>query len=99
MVAWSGKEAERAYKCFMRMYRRSFLAFVEEMTVESVFCGVKAGIVWEAFNQNGPGTIGDIVEATGLRRELVYGALGWLGREDKISVERHGRAIVFSLRL
>jgi len=69
---------------------------MEEMTVESVF-GVKAGIVWEALNQNGPSTIGDIVEATGLRRELVYGALGWLSREDKISVERRGRAIVFSL--
>jgi len=36
---------------------------MEEMTVESVF-GVKAGIVWEALNQNGPSTIGDIVEAT-----------------------------------
>ena len=71
---------------------------MEEMTVESVF-GVKAGIVWEALNQNVPSTIGDIVEATGLRRELVYGALGWLSREDKISVERRGRAIVFSLRL
>jgi hypothetical protein len=69
---------------------------MEEMTVESIF-GVKAGIVWEALNQNGPSTIGDIVKATGLRRELVYGALGWLSREDKISVERRGRAIVFSL--
>jgi len=70
---------------------------MEEMTVESVF-GAKAGIVWEALNKNGPSTIGDIVEATSLRRELVYGALGWLGRENKISVERRGRAIVFSLR-
>jgi hypothetical protein len=70
---------------------------MEEMTVESVF-GVKAGIVWESLNQNGPSTIGDIVEATSLRRELVYGALGWLGRENKIAVERRGRAMVFSLR-
>jgi hypothetical protein len=70
---------------------------MEEMTVESVF-GVKAGIVWEALNQNSPSTIGDIVEATGLRRELFYGASGWLSREDKISVERRERAIVFSLR-
>jgi hypothetical protein len=70
---------------------------MEEMTVESVF-GMKAGIVWEALNQNGPSSIGDIVEATSLRRELVNGALGWLGREGKISVERRGRAIVFSLR-
>jgi len=70
---------------------------MEEITVESVF-GVKAGIVWEALNQNGPSTIGDIVQATSLRREEVYGALGWLGRENKIAAERRGRAIVFSLR-
>ena len=68
-----------------------------EMTIESVF-GVKAGIVWGALNQNGPSTIGDIVQARSLRREEVYGALGWLGRENKITVERNGRALVFSLR-
>jgi DNA-binding GntR family transcriptional regulator len=56
------------------------------------------GIVWEALNQNGPITIGDIVKATGLSRQEVYGALGWLGRENKIAVERRRRAIVFSLR-
>jgi hypothetical protein len=54
--------------------------------------------IWKALNQNGPSTIGDIVKATGLRRELVYGALGWLGRENKIVVERRGQAMVFSLR-
>lgn len=70
---------------------------MEEPTVESVF-GVNAGIAWEALNQNGPSTIDNIVKATGLRRELVYGALGWLGRENKIIVERRGRAMVFSLR-
>jgi hypothetical protein len=70
---------------------------MEEMTIESVF-GAKAGIVWEALNKNGPSNIGDIAKATGMRRELIYGALGWLGRENKISVERRKRAIVFSLR-
>jgi hypothetical protein len=68
-----------------------------EIAVESIF-GMKAGVVWEALNKNGPSNIGDIVKATGLRRELVYGALGWLGREGKISVERRGKAIIFSLR-
>ena len=68
-----------------------------EITVESIF-GMKAGIVWEALNKNGPSNIDNIVKATGMRRELVYGGLGWLGREGKISVERQGRAIVFSLR-
>ena len=68
-----------------------------EPNVELIF-GVNAGVVWESLNQNGPSTIDNIVKATGLRRELVYGALGWLGRENKIVVERRGRAIVFSLK-
>jgi hypothetical protein len=68
-----------------------------EPTIESIF-GTKAGIVWEFLNNNGPSNIDNIVKATGLRRELVYAALGWLGRENKIVVERRGRAMVFSLQ-
>ena len=68
-----------------------------ETTVESIF-GTKAGIVWKALNQNGPSNIGDLVKTTSMSREEVYAALGWLGREDKILVERRGRAMVFSLR-
>ena len=60
---------------------------MKELTVEAVF-GVDAGIVWEALNKNGPSIIGDIVKATGFRRELVYGALGWLGRENKEVLSR-----------
>ena len=59
---------------------------------------MNAGVVWESLNQYGPSTIDNIVKATGLRRELVYAALGWLGREDKIVMEIRGRAMVFSLR-
>ena len=73
-----------------------FLCIMTETTVELAF-GVKAGIVWEALNKNGPSSIDNIVKATSLRRELVYGALGWLARENKIVVERRGRAMVFSL--
>jgi hypothetical protein len=68
-----------------------------ETTVESLF-GEKAGLVWEALDQNGPSTIGDIMKVTTLRREEVYGALGWLGRENKIAVEMRGRAKIFSLQ-
>src|SRR5512139_384811 len=76
--------------------RRQVCNDMKEPTVEAVF-GVDAGIVWEFLNNNGPSNIGDIAKATGLRRELVYAALGWLGRENKIVVERRGRAMVFSL--
>ena len=73
-----------------------------ETMVESIF-GVNAGIVWKALNQSGPYTIEDLVKTTSLSREEVYGALGWLGRENKISVEMQGRprgrrARVFSLK-
>lgn len=68
-----------------------------ETTIESIF-GAKAGLVWDVLNANGPSTITEIMKATSLRREEVYGALGWLGRENKIAVEMRGRARVFSLR-
>jgi hypothetical protein len=73
-----------------------------ETTIESIF-GVNAGIVWKALDQNGPSTIEDLVKTTSLSREEVYGALGWLGRENKISLEMQGRARgrkakVFSLK-
>jgi len=68
-----------------------------EETVELIF-GMKAGQVWEALYKKGPSSIDSIADATGMQRELVYGALGWLGREGKIGVERRGRAMIFSLR-
>lgn len=69
-----------------------------ELTVESMF-GVKAGIVWEALNKNGPCNLWKSCgKTTSLSREEVYGGLGWLGRENKIAVDRRGKAISFSLR-
>jgi hypothetical protein len=67
-----------------------------EIAAESVF-GKNAGIVWEALNKNGPSAIDNLVKLTGLSRELVYGALGWLGRENKIVLEKRGRAFIISL--
>ena len=66
-------------------------------SVELIF-GVNAGIVWKALNQNVPMTIDDLIKATALKREEIYGALGWLGRENKISVETCGNVRYFSLR-
>jgi len=66
-------------------------------TAESVF-GFNAGVVWEALNQNGASNIRNLVKVTSLSREEVYGALGWLGREDKILLDQKGRAMIFSLR-
>ncbi len=68
---------------------------MREEKLESIF-GSMAGTVWESLNRNGSSTINDIVRSTGLRRELVYGALGWLGRENKLIAERHGKGLIFT---
>jgi DNA-binding transcriptional ArsR family regulator len=66
--------------------------------VELIF-GINAGIIWESLNLNGPMSVSDLAAATSLLPEDIYGALGWLGRENKISVERDGTVRVYSLRL
>ena len=66
--------------------------------VELIF-GINAGIIWESLNLNGPMSVSDLAEATTLLPEDIYGALGWLGRENKISVERKGTVRFYSLRL
>ena len=66
--------------------------------VELIF-GINAGIIWESLNLNGPMSVSDLAAATSLLPEDIYGALGWLGRENKISVEREGTVRVYSLRL
>ena len=68
-----------------------------KVAVEFLF-GTNAGIVWKALNQNGSSNIRSLVKTTSLSREEVFGALGWLGREDKLVIEQKGRAMVFSLR-
>jgi len=70
---------------------------MSEPTIESIF-GANAGAVWRALHKNGPGNISDIARATSLSREEVHGALGWLGRENKIVMERRARVLFFSLQ-
>jgi predicted ArsR family transcriptional regulator len=73
-----------------------------EKTVEYIF-GANAGIVWEALKEKGPCTIADLARTTSLSREEFHGALGWLGRENKISAKtgdggKGRKAIVFYLQ-
>jgi hypothetical protein len=43
-------------------------------------------------------TIDDLVKDTALNSEEIYGALGWLGRENKITLKTQGKVRLFSLR-
>ncbi|NUQ63021.1 MAG: winged helix-turn-helix domain-containing protein [Pirellulales bacterium] len=60
--------------------------------------GQAAGAVWHTLAENGPLTLTKLVEATGQPRDTVMQALGWLAREDKISIEEDGRKRIVSLR-
>ena len=73
-------------------------AEITKENVELIF-GINAGIIWKSLNVKGSMTVSDLIKATDLHPEEVYGALGWLARENKISVERKGTVRVYSLRL
>ncbi len=60
--------------------------------------GEAAGLVWRALAESGPLTVTGLVKAVGEPRDTVMQALGWLAREDKISIGGDGRKRVVSLR-
>jgi hypothetical protein len=71
---------------------------MEEPTFEAFF-GPKVDLVREALSRKrGAATIEDLVKATALKRGEVYGALGWLDRENKLQVGTRRGKRVFSLR-
>jgi DNA-binding transcriptional ArsR family regulator len=60
--------------------------------------GETSGAVWKALAEKGPLSMAKLVKAVGEPRDTVMQALGWLAREDKISIEEEGRSRIVSLR-
>lgn len=60
--------------------------------------GSTAGEVWETLAENGPMSMAKLVDTVGQPRATVFLALGWLAREDKVSIDEEGRTRVVSLR-
>ena len=60
--------------------------------------GETAGAVWTILSENGPLSMAKLVKAVGGPRDVVMQALGWLAREDKISIEEDGRSRIVKLR-
>lgn len=60
--------------------------------------GDTAGAVWRHLTENGPMTMAKLVKTVDEPRDLVMQALGWLAREDKLSIEEDGRTRVVSLK-
>ena len=60
--------------------------------------GATAGLVWQALSKHGPLTMAKLVKEVGEPRDLVMQAIGWLAREDKITIVEERRTRVVALR-
>ncbi len=60
--------------------------------------GIAAGKIWEYLNENGEASVYKITKETGLNRNDVQRAIGWLAKEDKLNFETQGRSELLSLK-
>lgn len=60
--------------------------------------GEAAGRIWQHLSENGPASVTKVTTATGLGKNDVQRAIGWLAREEKIDIEVIGRVETISLR-
>ena len=63
-----------------------------------VLIGEAAGDVWDVLTEWGPLSLAKLVKVVGKPRDMVMQAIGWLAREEKISIDDNGRGRVVSLR-
>ncbi len=60
--------------------------------------GEAAGLIWNYLDQNGEASVTKIGNETGLGKNEVQRGIGWLLREDKLTIEVVGRAETVSLK-
>lgn len=60
--------------------------------------GDAAGKIWHYLDENGESSVTKITNETGLGKNEVQRALGWLLKEDKLNIEAVGRAETVSLK-
>jgi len=59
--------------------------------------GETAGNVWRVLSETGPLSLTKLTKEVDAPKDLVMQALGWLAREDKITIEEDGRTKMVSL--
>lgn len=60
--------------------------------------GEAAGAIWNYLAENGEASVTKIGNDTGLGKNEVQRAIGWLLKEDKLNIEVVGRAETVSLK-
>lgn len=57
-----------------------------------------AGIIWNYLNDNGPTTVSQLTRNININDKMIQRGIGWLAREDKISIEIVNRAETLALK-
>lgn len=60
--------------------------------------GANSGAVWKALNENGALSAKNLEETTGLKKDELLLALGWLIKEEKVGTKKEGRSEVIYLK-
>ncbi|KAF3984613.1 MAG: winged helix-turn-helix domain-containing protein [Methylococcales symbiont of Hymedesmia sp. n. MRB-2018] len=60
--------------------------------------GVAAGKIWEYLNNKDATSVSKVTKETGLSKNEVQRAIGWLAKEDKLNIETEGRTELLSLK-
>jgi hypothetical protein len=60
--------------------------------------GTAAGKVWQFLDKNGPSNITKIGTETGVAKNELQRAIGWLCKEGKLSIEIKGKVETISLK-
>jgi hypothetical protein len=60
--------------------------------------GAAAGKIWHYLEKNGSSSVTKITTDTGLGKNDVQRAIGWLAKENKLVIELKGRVEMLSLK-
>ena len=60
--------------------------------------GDAAGKIWQYLDQNGSASVTKITTETGINKNDIQRAIGWLLKEDKLAIEVKGRIETLSLK-
>jgi hypothetical protein len=60
--------------------------------------GEMAGVVWHILEEHGPQSLAKLVKLIDAPRDSIMQGLGWLAREDKITIDETSRGKIVSLR-
>ena len=60
--------------------------------------GMTAGKIWDTLHVRNEVSLTRLPKIVGERETVVYQALGWLAREDKVEYEKKGNRTLISIR-